>query len=399
MGTGDEAEAAAPGRSMDVARFFDTRAAYMMFTTATNEKAVVAGRIGDEIELVQPRGHALKLFDAGMGDGSLLSNLMQRLHQAFPHVPWLVVAKEISIEDVRLALDRLCDRFVEHPEMVFVVTNMYFREAPALLPRSAEVERDLVWRSVALEGATAHDFARQIRSLYPALVDAWAVRTSPRTGNPLYVKPAALVIYRKDREFLLDPVIPRRGGTDGRYDLVVASQPYRAHTSAEHKVKTVVAPLARALAPGGVLVAVHSYGNDPGLEIVRGVWPHENPFTTDRRGIRLAARDILDQPGDAGLRFEDMSDEAAVFRYELHSMPSEVREHIGTSLIVAAWNAAAYVAQIDEARLAEATASGAYVKATRDVIRRHEGIWFNDEIYVITRTENATDPAEPSQPG
>jgi hypothetical protein len=70
-------------------------------------------------------------------------------------------------------------------------------------------------------------------------------------------------------------------------------------------------------------------------------------------------------------------------------MPSEVQEHIGTSLIVAAWNAAAYVAQIDEGRLSEALSSGRYVPATRRVIQQYEGVWFNDEAFVISRKDHS----------
>jgi hypothetical protein len=66
-------------------------------------------------------------------------------------------------------------------------------------------------------------------------------------------------------------------------------------------------------------------------------------------------------------------------------MPSVRSEHIGTSTTLAAWSAAAYVAQIDEARLAEATVSGAYLEATHEVLRRRRAVWFNDEAFVIRR--------------
>ena len=69
-----------------------------------------------------------------MGDATVLTELLRRLHRVFPHVPWLIVGKEISIEDVEASLDKLADRFLEHPEMVFVVTNMSYREAPHLTP-------------------------------------------------------------------------------------------------------------------------------------------------------------------------------------------------------------------------------------------------------------------------
>ena len=48
--------------------------------------------------------------------------------------PFYVVGKEISLEDVRLTLEKLPDRFVEHPQTVVVLTNMNYGEAPWLRP-------------------------------------------------------------------------------------------------------------------------------------------------------------------------------------------------------------------------------------------------------------------------
>lgn len=368
-----------------VDRFFDSRAAYLMFSTATNEKAVVAQRIGEQLEKVRPGESALRVFDAGMGDGSVLTQVMRRMHKIHTHIPWLVVGKEISIEDVRLALARMPDRLFEHPEMVLVVTNMNYREAPGLTPLGENAD-DLNWIEAPLEGSTADDFSQQIQDLFEGLAHAWEVVTSPSTGNPLYARPSALVIYRKDREFLLKRVIPRPGETGAAYDLIVASQPYRARTGAERKVRLVLVPLARSLAPGGRLVVVHAHGDDPGLEIIRNVWPDEDPFQTGRGELLAEARRQLSNPEDADLLYPETGDSEAIFRYELHAMPSERSEHIGTGLTLAAWNAAAYVAQIDEPRLSEAMASGVYVPATRDVLARYGGVWFNDEAYVIARS-------------
>ena len=79
-------------------RFFDNRASYLLFTIATTEKPVVAARIGEELVHVAPGKYALRIFDAGMGDTSVLTRLMRQMHRLFPHIPWLVVGKEISIE-------------------------------------------------------------------------------------------------------------------------------------------------------------------------------------------------------------------------------------------------------------------------------------------------------------
>jgi hypothetical protein len=368
-----------------VGRFFDNRAAYLMFTTATNEKAVVADRIGSELQYVSPGEDALRVFDAGMGDGSVLGQVMRRMHRVFQHIPWLIVGKEISIEDVRLALGRMPDRLHEHPELVVVITNMSYRNAPHLSPMGEA--SDVNWIAAPLEGDTTDDFGRQIHDLFDGLAHAWEVVTSPKTGNPLPARPSVLVVYRKDREFLLKRVIPKPGDPPNSYDLIVASQPYRAATSVERKVRTVLVPLARSLAPGGRMVVIHAHGADPGIEIIRGVWPDEDPFRDDRHDLLAEARRQLHDAGDADLEFPELSDDEAIFRYELHAMPSERTEHIGTGLTLAAWNAAAYVAQIDEERLSQAIASGEYVAATREVLERYGEVWFNDEAYVISRAD------------
>jgi hypothetical protein len=102
------------------------------------------------------------------------------------------------------------------------------------------------------------------------------------------------------------------------------------------------------------------------------------------------ARRQLRDAADADLIFEERGDDEALFRYDLHAMPSARSEHIGTSTTLAAWSAAAYVAQIDEARLSEATVSGAYLEATHEVLRRHGAVWFNDEAFVIRRRAAAS---------
>ncbi|MGD2043823.1 MAG: hypothetical protein PVJ28_09260, partial [Acidimicrobiia bacterium] len=116
------------------------------------------------------------------------------------------------------------------------------------------------------------------------------------------------------------------------------------------------------------------------------VWPDEDPFQDDRHDLIAEARKQLTGPGDADLIFPELDDDEAIFRYELHAMPSERTEHIGTGLTLAAWNAAAYVAQIDEERLSDAMASGEYVQATRDVLERYGEVWFNDEAYIVSRS-------------
>jgi hypothetical protein len=365
-------------------RFFDNRQKYLLFVNTCSEKWVVASRVALELGNIHPRPPAVRVFDAGVGDGSVLTRVMRSMHDRFPHMPFYAVGKEISLEDIRLTLQKMADRFLEHPATVLVLTNLAYADAPWLHVKSLSAASSLVWHELPLTGDTAHKFESQIMDMESFLADNWKAGVSRKTGNPVYERPVVLVIYRDDHKFLLDPIIPKPGGTVANYDLVIASQPYRARASVDFKAKRVIVPLARALGPGGRMLAIHSYGHDPGMEIIRRLWPDDNPFTADRHQILKAVKHELG-PAGRDLNFNAYADNRSLFRYDMHTLPSEISESIGTSTAFAAWNAAIYVAQIEDDRLGGVVNDGRYLDATRDVLRQHGGLWFYDESYVISR--------------
>lgn len=365
-------------------RFFDNRQKYLLFVNTCSEKSVIAQRTGRELGNIHPTPPAVRMLDAGMGDGSVLVQVMREMHRRFPTMPFYILGKEISMEDVRLSLSKMADRFFEHPSTVLIVTNMYYSEAPWLSPKAVSAATSLIWREVPLTGTTAFEFDEQIKDLDRLLAKHWQAKHSPKTGNPIYERPVVLVLYREDYRFLLDDVIPRRGAVRADYDLVLASQPYRSRVSPEFKAEKVITPLTKALGKGGRLLAIHSYGHDPGLEVIQKVWPGEDPFTSGRHEILRAVKTELGK--DARFyNFNANSDARAIFRYDMHALPSEISKSIGTSTLFAAWNAAVYVAQIEDARLQEALSDRSYLDATREVLNKHNGLWFNDESYIISR--------------
>ncbi len=351
-------------------RFYDNRQKYLLFVNTCSEKWVIAERVSMELHNIHPRPPAVRVFDAGVGDGTVLTRVMRAMHARFPTVPFHIVGKEISLEDVRLALEKMPDRFYEHPATVLVMTNLNYAEAPWLTPKSVTAATSLVWHELVMSGTTSAQFEQQITELQSFLSEHWRARMSPTSGNPQYEKPVVLVIYREDHRFLLDHVRPRRGFTRGDYDLVIASQPYRARSPVEFKAKRVIAPLAKSLAPGGRLIAIHSYGHDPGLEIIQRIWPGETPFTSDRHQILKATKAELGSAA-RGLNFVALADNRSIFRYDMHTLPSEISETIGTSTLFAAWNAAIYVAQIEDQRLAGVIGDPAYLEATKEILQKH----------------------------
>ncbi|HUZ31789.1 MAG TPA: hypothetical protein VMV19_06755 [Xanthobacteraceae bacterium] len=365
-------------------RFFDNRQKYLLFVNTCSEKWEVAHRVSEELAHLHPRPPALRVFDAGVGDGSVLTRVMRAMHDRFAHTPFYVVGKEISLEDIRLTLQKMSDRFFEHPATVLVLTNLAYADAPWLHVKSLNAASSMVWHELPLIGNSAHRFEQQITDLEPFLAQNWRAGVSARTGNPIYERPVVLVVYREDHRFLLDPIIPRAGGTTANYDLVIASQPYRARASLDFKAQRVIAPLARALGPGGRLIGIHSHGHDPGMEIIQKVWPDDQPFIHDRHAILKAVKHELG-PAARDLNFNAYADNRSLFRYVMHTLPSEISESIGTSTLFAAWNAAIYVAQVEDDRLSEAVADGRYAEATRDVLQERGGLWFFDESFVISR--------------
>jgi hypothetical protein len=374
---------AEPGDPQRNFRFFDNRQKYLLFVNTCSEKWEIANRVSLELGSIHPRPPAVRVFDAGVGDGTVLARVMRSMHDRYPTMPFYIIGKEISLEDIRLTLQKMADRFIEHPSSVVVLTNLAYSEAPWLSVKSVSAATSLVWKEVALEGNTAHLFEQQIIDLEPFLGENWKARVSAKSGNPVYERPVVLVLYRNDHRFLLDQVVPKPGGTVADYDLVIASQPYRARASLEFKAKRVLAPLARALGPGGRMIAIHSYGHDPGMEIINKVWPNDNPFTHSRHDLLKAIKHELGPTG-RDLNFNAYSDQRSLFRYEMHTLPSEISSSIGTSTLLAAWNAAIYVAQIEDDRLSDVNSDRRYIEATRDVLQKQGGLWFYDESFVIS---------------
>ena len=367
-------------------RFYDNRQKYLMFVNTSSEKQIIADRAIQELADTQPTPPAIRIFDGVAADGTTLTRLLRGMHRQYPWLPFYVVAKEISMENIRLTLEKMPDRFQEHPATVLVMTNLKYTEAAQLTPASPASASAMIWHEVALKGTTAGEFEEEISGLQGFLAQHWQASISPRSGNPIYEKPMVLVIYRHDHRFPLAPVLPRRGYASGDFDFILLSQPYRAKAYLDFKASQVVAPLVRALRPGGKLMGVHSHGDDPGLEIVRSIWPEEHPFTTGRSQLMGAVKGVL---GEAArdFKFHALPDARGLFRYDIRMQPNEIDDlsQLSSSTVFAAWYAASYVAQIEDRQMAAAMSNDRYLEATREVLRRHRGLWFNDEVYIVSR--------------
>ena len=80
---------------------------------------------------------------------------------------------------------------------------------------------------------------------------------------------------------------------------------------------------------------------------------------------------------------------ASQIRSHLRTAPEAVAQPRSKSAKAqAAWNAAVYVAQIEDDRLNEVMTGRTYLEATQSVLKEYGGLWFNDETYVVVRKDS-----------
>ena len=363
-------------------RFFDSRQKYLLFVTTTNEKNMIADALKPIVHKIKPKFPSLKIFDAGMGDGTLLMNIMRQCHQKMPHIPLLVSTKEISMEDVRLGLEKLPDRFVEHKNTVFVISNLNYTESTSLRSNNITKQKKMNWKVIKLKGNSSLDFSNQLRKFNREFLSKiWQIERNTINGNPTYKEPSVIVIYRKDQEFSLKDVIPKKNQGKKNYDLIIASQPYRSRIAAEKKVKYVIEPMIKSLDKNGRLVVVHASGNDPGNKIIKKIWPKEKPFPTLYNSILKCIKKNVDKNLLANLKFSKKKK----VKYVLRALPNEISGGISTSLMFSAWNAAVYVNQMSDEQVIKAERSKNYLEIVKNIVNKNKGLYFNDEMFIIER--------------
>tara|TARA_B100001113_G_scaffold349756_1_gene345684 strand:+ start:259 stop:1377 length:1119 start_codon:yes stop_codon:yes gene_type:complete len=366
---------------MAESRFFDDRLTYLSFVTTSNEKNIVADQLSTVIKSISKEKAALRIFDAGIGDGSLLMNVIKNCHKEFPYIPFFVMAKEISIEDVRLALEKLSDRFIEHPNMVFTITNLFFSEAPALRSKNSTKQKKMKWKTLALDGNSSYEFNKQLTNIDELLKDAWTIDEDPKTNRATYRNPSVLTIYRKDHENLVDRYIPDQNDDKKLFDLIIASQPYRSRTSEKKKVDFVIKPMIDALNKNGKLAVIHSAGGDSVTKAIKKIWPSEVPFPTPASKIIKYLKKSLPSKKLDDLVFH----KPVKFKFHLKSIPAD-NNSIATSLFSAAWNNIVYVGQMSADKIQEAQANGDHEEVIKNLLDdENNKIHFKNEIFVIEK--------------
>ena len=139
--------------------------------------------------------------------------------------------------------------------------------------------------------------------------------------------------------------------------------------------------MIKALAPKGKLIIIHAAGKDPANQIIKKIWPTENPFPTLVNEITKYLK--LNLPKEQLKKLSFLKKQ--IICCKLRALPNEIQGRIATSVIFSAWNVAIYVNQIDELKVLQSEKSQNYQKIVSEIVNKNNGLYFNNEIFVIQR--------------
>ena len=223
-------------------RFYDSRLSYLSFVQNTNEKKIISKKIYPYIEKL-PKKKVTRFLDAGIGDGTITSNIIKKFHDVHPNSLLLITGKEISFEDVFNSLIKFPDRFVEHPKLAITLTNMKFAELGLLSPTNKNLP--IIKKNIVLKGKNAYEFEQQLEKLDNFINKNWGFDIDDN-GRTAYVRPCLINIYREDCKELIEKNIPKTHKKN-EYDFILASQAYRSRSLTKSKISNVIKTIGMCL--------------------------------------------------------------------------------------------------------------------------------------------------------
>ena len=266
-------------------RFFDDRLKYLSFIQNTGEKKAISLKIFPHVASMSKNKSYLRILDAGTGDGTIKSNIIKSFHKYHPYTSLLITGKEISYEDLKNTLDKMPDRFVEHPNLLITMTNVKFSEL-GLIENSKKIKNKKVKEfNLVLKSDNSFDFNDQISgtSLGNFIKRNWGIEIDKK-GRTSYSNPCLIRIYREDNEKHLGQFI-NNDYKNNNYDLIIASQAYRAASSVRVKVNNVIGPLMRLLNKSGKLLITHSSGGESIQKILKLAFKNKEAFPNTAKDI------------------------------------------------------------------------------------------------------------------
>ena len=266
-------------------RFFDDRLKYLSFIQNTGEKKAISEKIYSHIAGLSENKSYLRILDAGTGDGTIFSNIIKSFHKHHPYTSLLLTGKEISYEDLKNTLEKMPDRFVEHPNLLITMTNVKFSELGLIESSHRIKDKKIKEFNLILKSNNSFDFNAQISGnlLGNFIKKNWGIEIDKKDRTS-YSSPCIIRVFREDNQKHLKKFL-QNDYKNNNYDLIIASQAYRAASSVKVKVNNVIGPLMRLLNKSGKLLVTHSIGGESVQKVLRLAFKNKEAFPNSAKDI------------------------------------------------------------------------------------------------------------------
>ena len=356
-------------------RFYDSRLSYLSFVQNTNEKKIISKKIYPYIEKL-PKKKVTRFLDAGIGDGTITSNIIKRFHDVHPNSLLLITGKEISFEDVFNSLIKFPDRFVEHPKLAITLTNMKFAELGLLSPTNENLP--IIKKNIVLKGKNAYEFEQQLEKLDSFINKNWGFDIDDN-GRTAYVRPCLINIYREDCKELIEKNIPKTHKKN-EYDFILASQAYRSRSLTKSKIANGIKPLACALKKNGTLIITHSAGNDSVTSILNNRFVKADLFPDDGRSILKFINQNKSLNGNTYQLSKPKN-----YSYSFRKIPSEIVNQMSSSSLDSKISNLFYIGQLSNDEKNLILDDQKKINKLKKLILNQDRIIFNNEIFSIKK--------------
>ena len=368
------------GGEMDKKRFFDDRLKYLSFIQNTGEKQAISEQIYSHIAGLSENKSYLRILDAGTGDGTICSNVIKSFHRYHPYASLLMTGKEISYEDLKNTLEKMPDRFVEHPNLLITMTNVKFSELGLVESSSKIKDKKIKEFNLVLKSNNSFDFNSQITGnlLGNFIKKNWGIEID-KNGRTSYSNPCVIRVYREDNEKHLEKFL-QNDYKNNNYDLIIASQAYRAASSVTAKVKNVIGPLMRLLNKSGKLLITHTSGGDSIQKVLKLAFKDKEAFPN-------TAKDIIEHLKDNPFGENNIYNFSKPMNYffKFKRAPNQTVSELFGNNVDAKWANIVYVGQIAEKDIQNLENNSRLRNKVRKTINDLNQIQFKNEIFSITK--------------
>ena len=167
---------------------------------------------------------------------------------------------------------------------------------------------------------------------------------------------------------------------NNNYDLIIASQAYRAASLVKVKVNNVIAPLMRLLNKSGRLLVTHSCGGDSVEKIIKIAWKDKDPFPNN-------ARDIIEylKNNPVGENNKYSYSKPKFYTFNFKRSPDQTVSELFGHGVDAKWANILYIGQIPEKEIQEIEKSSTTQKKIKTAINKEDKMFFRNEIFSIKK--------------